>query len=69
MNDNPALFADRCVVSVGISSCTVPVYVSECSPSDRRGMLVTIVNLCITGGQFTASVVDGLFCHTDNGWR
>ncbi|XP_067935348.1 proton myo-inositol cotransporter-like isoform X2 [Watersipora subatra] len=70
-NSTKTLLIGRFIVGIGIglSSCTVPVYVSECSPPTLRGMLVTLINLCITAGQFTSSVVDGLFCRTVGGWR
>lgn len=53
---------------------TVPVYISETAPSHIRGRLVVINNLFITGGQFVATVVDGLFSIKHNfavkdGWR
>jgi len=54
----------------GLVSSTVPMYIAECVPSDQRGKLVTVNNACITGGQFIASVVAGLFSHDYNmGWR
>lgn len=49
---------------------TVPVYIAEVSPSHLRGQLVTINTLFITGGQFVASVVDGVFSYLPHdGWR
>lgn len=49
---------------------TVPVYIAEVSPPHRRGQLVTINSLFITGGQFVASVVDGAFSYVSRGgWR
>ncbi|XP_049929785.1 proton myo-inositol cotransporter-like isoform X2 [Epinephelus moara] len=57
-------------VGIGIASMTVPVYIAEVSPPHRRGQLVTINNLFITGGQFIASVIDGAFSYLrHNGWR
>ena len=54
----------------GLASSTVPMYIAECAPSHQRGKLVTVNNICITGGQFIASIVAGLFSHDyDNGWR
>ncbi|KAL1441121.1 hypothetical protein MTO96_008862 [Rhipicephalus appendiculatus] len=54
----------------GLASMTVPVYIAEVSPAELRGLLVTINQVFITGGQFVASVVDGLFSSdTENGWR
>lgn len=49
---------------------TVPVYIAEVSPPHLRGQLVTINTLFITGGQFMASVVDGVFSYVEHdGWR
>ncbi|XP_024864866.1 solute carrier family 2 member 13b isoform X2 [Kryptolebias marmoratus] len=66
------LLAGRIVVGlgIGIASMTVPVYIAEVSPPHLRGQLVTINALFITGGQFVASVVDGVFSYlSHNGWR
>ena len=53
---------------------TVPVYISETAPSNIRGKLVVVNTLFITGGQFVATVIDGLFSINHdfarkNGWR
>lgn len=49
---------------------TVPMYIAEVSPPHVRGRLVSVNNLFITGGQFVASCVDGLFSVDEiNGWR
>uniref|UniRef100_A0A671Q5S2 Proton myo-inositol cotransporter-like n=1 Tax=Sinocyclocheilus anshuiensis TaxID=1608454 RepID=A0A671Q5S2_9TELE len=57
-------------LGIGIASMTVPVYIAEVSPSELRGQLVTINTLFITGGQFVASVVDGIFSYLPHdGWR
>ena len=54
----------------GLASSTVPMYIAECAPAHQRGKLVTVNNLFITGGQFTASIVAGLFSYDYNtGWR
>lgn len=61
-----------CFVSpcVGIASMTVPVYIAEASPPHLRGQLVTVNTLFITGGQFTASLIDGAFSYMRrDGWR
>ena len=59
---------------VGFASMTVPVYISETAPSKIRGRLIVVNNLFITGGQFVATVIDGLFSIDQefakkNGWR
>lgn len=54
----------------GFASTTVPLYIAECSPKAYRGKLVSLSNLFITAGQFSASLLSGAFCYdTDNGWR
>ncbi|XP_047430790.1 proton myo-inositol cotransporter-like [Mugil cephalus] len=66
------LLAGRLIVGVGlgIASMTVPVYIAEASPSHLRGQLVTVNTLFITGGQFTASLIDGAFSYLQrDGWR
>ncbi|XP_054476544.1 proton myo-inositol cotransporter-like [Anoplopoma fimbria] len=57
-------------LGIGIASMTVPVYIAEVSPPHKRGQLVTINSLFITGGQFVASVIDGAFSYmSHDGWR
>ena len=58
-----------CYLLVGFASMTVPVYIAECAPSEVRGRLIVVNNLFITGGQFVASVVDGVFSKVPHGWR
>ena len=49
---------------------TVPMYIAEVAPTRVRGRLVVINNVFITGGQFVASCVDGIFSYNEvNGWR
>lgn len=66
------LLVGRAIVGIGIglASMTVPVYVAEASPAHLRGQLVTLNNVFITGGQFVASIIDGIFCtNKKDGWR
>ncbi|KAJ1675499.1 hypothetical protein EV182_001150 [Spiromyces aspiralis] len=56
-------------VGVGIASMTVPMYISEVSPRDYRGRLVTVNVLTITGGQLIAYLVAWGLTDTHNGWR
>ncbi|OPJ77740.1 hypothetical protein AV530_000051 [Patagioenas fasciata monilis] len=70
--DKETLLGGRVVVGlgIGVASMTVPVYIAEVAPPHLRGRLVTINTLFITGGQFFASVVDGLFSYlAKDGWR
>ena len=48
---------------------SVPVYIAETTPARHRGSMVTFNNLLITGGQFTASLIGGIFAYTREGWR
>ncbi|THX73199.1 putative MFS myo-inositol transporter [Aureobasidium pullulans] len=43
--------------AVGGASAVVPLYIAEISPADRRGQLVSVQSLFITGGQVVAYVV------------
>ncbi|KAI4737863.1 putative MFS myo-inositol transporter [Aureobasidium sp. EXF-12298] len=42
--------------AVGAASAVVPMYIAEISPADRRGQLVSVQSLFITGGQVVAYV-------------
>ena len=55
-------------VGIGLSSGTVPVYISEVSPSDARGWTVSLFQLSITIGILLAYVVDYAFADIQ-GWR
>ncbi|GFR75760.1 proton myo-inositol cotransporter [Elysia marginata] len=55
--------------AIGVVSAVVPVYVAECSPSDIRGRLVTVHQLCITIGIWISSIFAGAFQELDEGWR
>src|SRR5271168_2018084 len=64
------LIAGRIIVGIGIglSSGTVPVYISEVSPPDARGWTVSLFQLAITLGILLAYVVDYAFAQIQ-GWR
>ena len=64
------LVVGRIVVGLGIglSSGTVPVYISEVSPAESRGWIVSLFQLAITVGILLAYVVDYGFARVD-GWR
>ncbi|KIQ10953.1 sugar porter family MFS transporter [Rhodococcus sp. MEB064] len=47
-------------LAVGGASATVPVYLSEVSPFERRGSLVTRNEVMIVSGQFAAFVINAL---------
>ena len=47
-------------LAVGISSMSVPIYISECSTHESRGMMVTLYLFLVTLGMFIASGVASL---------
>jgi len=65
------LLLGRLVVGsgVGLASNTIPLYISECSTVEIRGVLVTMNNVAITGGQLVAGLVCGALSNTSEGWR
>ncbi len=54
------LVAGRLVLgfAIGISSYTVPLYISEMAPAAKRGRLVLLSSIAITGGQAVAFISD-----------
>ncbi|KAF0292361.1 Proton myo-inositol cotransporter [Amphibalanus amphitrite] len=56
-------------VGIGLSSMSVPIYISEAAPAAVRGRLVTVNVAFITGGQLAASLICGAFSGVDHGWR
>ena len=55
-------------IGIGLSSSTVPVYISEVAPPDARGWQVSLFQLAITVGILLAYLVDYAFASTQ-GWR
>jgi len=67
-----ALLAGRFIVGAGIgfSSMTVPIYISELSPQHVRGKMTICYNIFVTGGQFCAALISGIFSfNPTTGWR
>ncbi len=64
------LIVGRIIVGfgIGVSSSTVPVYISEVSPPDARGWTVSLFQLAITIGILVAYIVDYAFARIQ-GWR
>ncbi|HWZ53814.1 MAG TPA: sugar porter family MFS transporter [Candidatus Acidoferrales bacterium] len=64
------LIAGRIIVGLGIglSSGTVPVYISEVAPADARGWTVSLFQLAITLGILLAYIVDYAFSKSE-AWR
>ncbi|ANY09042.1 MFS transporter [Pseudonocardia sp. HH130630-07] len=60
-------------LAVGGASATVPVYLAEIAPAERRGPLVTRNEVMIVGGQFASFVVNAILFqiwgHVDSIWR
>jgi len=55
-------------LGIGLSSSTVPVYISEVAPADARGWQVSLFQLAITVGILLAYVVDFAFAQIQS-WR
>jgi SP family galactose:H+ symporter-like MFS transporter len=55
-------------LGIGLSSSTVPVYISEVAPADARGWQVSLFQLAITVGILLAYLVDYAFAPMQ-GWR
>ncbi|CBY18349.1 unnamed protein product [Oikopleura dioica] len=66
-----SLLIGRAIIGtgLGISSMSIPLYLSECAPPEIRGKIVTVNNLSITGGQLLAALIDGAFSKVPDGWR
>ena len=64
------LISGRIVVgiAIGAASFTAPLYISEVSPNDRRGSLVSLNQLAITVGIVISYLVDYALSGT-HGWR
>jgi len=69
----PSMLVARLVtgLGVGISSHTVPLYVSECAPTHFRGAFCGINAIMIPGGQVAAAIFGCVlfWTETPNGWR
>ncbi len=67
----PIMIAFRVIigVAIGVASYTAPLYISEISPPESRGALVSLNQLMITCGIVVAYLVDLALTIGDNGWR
>ena len=54
---------------IGLASYTVPLYISEISPTQARGALVSINQLAITIGVFLSYIAGLSFANFEEGWR
>jgi sugar porter (SP) family MFS transporter len=66
--DTNSLIAGRLLLglAIGIVAATVPLYLAELSPKDKRGRMVTFFQLAITLGILLSYVVGYIF---GNAWR
>ncbi|ELR17354.1 transporter, major facilitator superfamily protein [Acanthamoeba castellanii str. Neff] len=69
--DVTTLILGRFIVglAIGVAAIVSPVYLAEISPTRYRGAVVTVNNLCLTGGQFVSYLVDSAFVSVPGGWR
>jgi sugar porter (SP) family MFS transporter len=67
----PQLYSARVVsgFAVGISSAITPFFNSELAPADRRGMLVTLNQIFMTGGIMVAFWINYALQDVHAGWR
>lgn len=67
----PAIIAFRVMigVAIGVASYTAPLYISEISPPDMRGALVSLNQLMITCGIVVSYLVDLALTLGGNEWR
>lgn len=56
-------------LGIGIASYSVPLYISEISPTKVRGALVSINQLAITIGVFLSYIAGLCFANIEDGWR
>ncbi|KAH9606922.1 hypothetical protein KSS87_009317 [Heliosperma pusillum] len=56
-------------LGVGMASMTCPLYISETSPSNIRGALVSTNGFLITGGQFLSYLINLAFTKVPGNWR
>lgn len=56
-------------VAIGIAAQCVPLYLSEISPSSRRGTILAFNTSAITGGQLLASLIAWAIIDKPNSWR
>ena len=56
-------------IAIGVASYTVPLYISEVSPSSIRGSLVSLNQLMIVTGIVMSYLVDYALANVEEGWR
>ncbi|KAM7515510.1 hypothetical protein LguiA_005093 [Lonicera macranthoides] len=56
-------------LGVGMASMTAPLYISEASPANIRGALISTNGFMITGGQFLSYLINLAFTKAPGTWR
>jgi SP family galactose:H+ symporter-like MFS transporter len=56
-------------VAIGIASMLTPLYLAEISPARDRGAIVSLNQLCITGGILVSYLVGVALAGGEGGWR
>ena len=56
-------------LAIGVASMLTPLYLAEISPASDRGAIVSLNQLCITGGILISYLVGFALADVTNGWR
>ncbi len=56
-------------IAIGVASMLTPLYLSEVAPADKRGMVVSLNQFCITLGILLSYLVDYAFADVAGTWR
>jgi MFS family permease len=56
-------------LAIGVASMLSPLYLAEISPAGDRGAVVSLNQLCITGGILASYLVGYALAHASGGWR
>ena len=56
-------------LAIGVASMLTPLYLAEISPARDRGAIVSLNQLCITGGILVSYLVGFALASSSDGWR
>ena len=56
-------------IAIGVASMLAPLYLAEISPAEDRGAIVSLNQLCITGGILVSYLVGFALASAPGGWR
>ena len=56
-------------IAIGVASMLAPLYLAEISPAEDRGAIVSLNQLCITGGILVSYLVGFALAAVPGGWR